>query len=257
MSEKSGRVQRAIWVAAFASVVAAPAARAQGAAALPAGKDLIAKYVEAVNGEAWKQHKSARMKATMEMGMNGMTGDMEVVQIYPDHVSSKMVISGVGEMKTGYDGTTAWSVNPLQGPQLLTGPQADALKESADPENSLRSSTSVVSAETVEKTNMNGEDCYKVKLVWKSGKESTDCYSVSSGLLVATTEKTATPMGEIESTTYQSAYKDFGGMKRASTIVQEAMGQRSTIKLTAWEWDNVDAKELELPAEIKALVKKP
>ena len=36
------------------------------------------------------------------------------------------------------------------------------------------------------------------------------------------------------------------------------MGQEITVTLTSWEWDTVDPKELELPAEIKALVvKKP
>jgi len=257
MFEKSGLVRRSVWLAAFASVVVAPAARAQGAAGLPAAKELIAKYEAAIGGDNWKKHKSARMKATMEMAGNGMKGDMEVVQIYPDHVSSKMTITGLGDMRTGYDGTTAWSMNPMTGPQVLAGAQADALKESADPEKTQRNDANLTSAETIEKTNMGGEDCYKVKLTWKNGKTSTDCYSVSSGLLVATTEKTATPMGEIESTTYQAAYKDFGGMKRATMITQEAMGQRSTITVTAWEWDNVDAKEIDLPAEIKALVKKP
>ena len=45
---------------------------------------------------------------------------------------------------------------------------------------------------------------------------------------------------------------------RATTTTFEAMGQQQVITMTAWEWDTVDPKEIELPAEIKALVdKKP
>ena len=33
---------------------------------------------------------------------------------------------------------------------------------------------------------MNEQECWKVKVVWKSGRETRDCYSTASGLLIAT-----------------------------------------------------------------------
>jgi hypothetical protein len=257
MFDTSRRVRRASTLLGLTALVLAPAAAQAQGSALPDARTLIAKYAQAVGGDAWKKHKSARMKATMDMGANGMTGTMEVVQLFPNSFSSTLTLPGMGELRSGYDGTTAWSMNPMMGPQVLSGAQADAIREQADPESALRTSPNIVSTETVEKATMNGQECYKVKITFKTGNVTTDCYSVSDGLLVATMAKTATPMGDVESTTYSSNYKDFGGMKRATNLVSEAMGQRSTITITSWEWDNVEARELELPAEIKALVKKP
>jgi hypothetical protein len=63
-------------------------------------------------------------------------------------------------------------------------------------------------------------------------------------------------MGEMETTVRLGEYKDFGGVKRPTTVTQEAMGQVQVITITGWEWDTVEDKELELPPEIKALVEK-
>ena len=41
-------------------------------------------------------------------------------------------------------------------------------------------------------------------------------------------------------------------------MTQEVMGQQQIITISAFEWDNVDVKEMEVPAEIKAILpKKP
>ncbi len=65
-------------------------------------------------------------------------------------------------------------------------------------------------------------------------------------------------MGEIEMMSTLGGYKDFGGYKRATTMTQEVMGQQQIITISAWEWDNVDVKEMVIPEEIKAMLpKKP
>lgn len=240
-----------------ATMVASPVG-AQGAAGLPPAQEIIARYVKAVGGDAWKSHKSARMKATMTVPAANITSTMEVVQVFPNSIMEKTTIAGMGEMKTGFDGTVAWSIDPMQGPRVLSGPEEVAMKESANPENALRMSGDITASETVEKTTFNEQECYKVKHTWKSGRVSHDCYSVKDGLLVATTTKQASPMGEVDVTQLHKDYKDFGGIKRPSVVTSQMMGQEITVTLTHWEWDTVDPKELELPAEIKALVvKKP
>jgi hypothetical protein len=256
MNETVRRAERAIASIGLTIALVAPGmARAQAGAGLPAAKDLIAKYDHAVGGDQWKKHKSSRMKATMDMGT--MTATMEVVQIFGSGVASRTQLGAMGELRNGYDGTVAWQLDPMRGPRVLTGSEADAVKDAADPEKALRISPDIVSAETLEKTSMDGRDCYKVKITFKNGNVATDCYGVADGLLVATTTKVSSQMGEMEVTQYQSEYKDFAGAKRATVMTSEMMGQRITITMTAWEWDNVDPKELELPAEIKALVKNP
>jgi hypothetical protein len=63
-------------------------------------------------------------------------------------------------------------------------------------------------------------------------------------------------MGEVETTTTFSAYKDFGGVKRATTTTVDQGGQQFVITLTSWEWDTVKEEEMALPPDVKALVEK-
>lgn len=224
---------------------------------LPAAKDLIARYARETGGAAWKNHESARMKATMEFPAMGMRADIEAVNVFATKsYMMKMVIPGMGEAISGYDGTTAWMKEPTMGARVLTGAEAEQVAEEADPEASLRTTANIVSSETLEKTTMNGQECYKVKHTWKSGRVTHDCFGVSDGLLVATMSKQVSAMGEMEVTQFYSNYKDMGGIKRATVMTGQMMGQELKTTLTSWEWDTVKPADLEPPADIKALLKK-
>lgn len=234
-------------------VAFAPAANAQ---ALPAASDLIQRYAKEIGSDAWKSHTSARMKATMEFSGIGIKADIEAANIYGKTYLMKMTIPGMGEAVSGYDGTTAWMKEPTMGARILTGAEAEQITEEADPETLARTTTNIVSSETVEKTSLNGQDCYKVKHTWKSGRVTHDCFGVSDGLLVATTSKQVSPMGEIEVTQFYSDYKEMEGIKRATVMSGQMMGQQLKTTLTSWEWDTVKPADVEPPADIKALLKK-
>ncbi len=228
-------------------------ASAQG---LPSAKDLIQKWATAVNASGWKGHKSARTTAAFDLPAMGMSAKMEAVQTFaPAMSASKIDIPGMGEMRQGFDGNVSWSMNPMQGASLTPKEALAAQKEDADPDNYSRLSSAIVSSETVEKANLNGQDCYKVKHTWKSGRTTFDCFAIADGMVVWTQAKVPTPMGELDVVTTFSAYKDWGGMKRATTTTVDQGGQQFIITLQSWEWDTVDPKEFELPAEVKALVK--
>jgi hypothetical protein len=247
-------VRRLGLAAVSLSALFASTAAAQG---LPAAKDLIARYNTETGGFAWKSHKSARMKATMEFPGIGMKADIEAANVFENKVYlMKMTIPGMGEAVSGFDGTTAWMKEPTMGARLLAGAEAEQIIEEADPESSMRTTPNITSSETVEKTTMNGKECYKVKHTWKSGRTTHDCFGVGDGLLVATTGKQTSAMGEIEVTQFFSEYKDMGGIKRATVMSGQMMGQELKTTLTSWEWDTVKPSDLEPPADIKALLKK-
>jgi hypothetical protein len=235
------------------SVLAAPVA---GAQSLPPARDLIDRYAKAVGGDKWKEHKSARMKATMEVPSAGLSATIEASTIFPSAFLMKMEIGGMGSIVTGYDGTTAWSKDPMMGARILEGAEAEQVAEEADPEAALRMSSKITESETVEKATINGTECFKVRHTWKSGRVTHDCFSAFDGLLVATIAKQASAMGEAEVTTLHSAYKDFGGIKRASVVTAQMMGQEARTTITSWEWDVVDPQDVELPPDVKALIKK-
>lgn len=258
MSHVSIRIARLSRVVAAAAAVAAIplSASVAGAQPLPPARDLIARWASETNAEGWKEHKSSRMKAAFDLPAMGMSATMEVVTVYPSQMMSRIDIPGMGEMRQGFTGEVAWTTNPMQGPSLLSGAALEAAREDNHPSNYSRLSPAIVSSETVEKTTLGGAECYKVKHTWKSGKTSFDCFSVTDGMITWSQAKATTPMGEVETTSTFAAYKDWGGVKRATTTTIDQMGQQIVITVQGFEWDNVDAKELELPAEIKALTEK-
>jgi len=242
--------------ASLTMLVTAPVA-AQAPAALPPAKDLIAKFVTATNGSAvMAKHQSVRSKGRFELPAAGMSGDLEISQARPNKTMMRITVSAIGQIEQGFDGTTAWSINPMQGPRVLTGRELDAIREESSFGTSSRQGPNVTSAETVEKTEMNGEPCYKVKMVWKSGRETFDCYSVASGLLIASQGKQESPMGTIDVTNLISDYKDFGGQKVATRLTQQVMGNEQVLIINSVDYDVADPAVFEMPAAIKALVEK-
>lgn len=237
---------------------AAPVAKAAAApdAALPAARELVARYVAAIGGrDALMRHSSIRSTGTFEMPAAGVKGQMVLVQAKPSKMALTMIVPGMGEIVTAYDGTAGWAVNPMQGPRLLEGKELDQMREEAGFANVLRSSESIRAMETVEKTEMGGHPCYKVKVTYKSGRESHDCYSPETGLLIGMNSKQDSPMGSVEVVTLMSDWKEFGGLKSATRLRQQMLGQEQIMTLHTIEFDGAsDAAAFEPPAAIKTLL---
>jgi len=257
VSPRRSLTARRFAVAAGLTIAAGTSAAAQGAAALPPAKQLIAKFVAATNATAvMAKHQSVRTKGRFEVPSQGVSGDLEISQARPNKTMMRINAGNIGQFEQGYDGTTAWSINPMQGPRVMTGRELDAVREESSFGTSSRQGPNVASAETIEKTEMNGEPCYKVKMVWKSGRETFDCYSVASGLLIASMSKQESPMGTVEVTNLVSDYKDFGGQKIATRLTQQVMGSEQVLVISTVDYDAADAAVFEMPAAIKALVEK-
>jgi hypothetical protein len=251
------RMPMRVAVAALIVASAVPSLVRAQAAALPPAKELIAKFVAATNsGPVMAKHTSLRTKGRFEMAAAGVSGDLEISQARPNKTMMRINVAGVGQIEQGFDGTTAWSINPMQGPRIMTGKELDAVREESSFGASSRQGPNVASAETVEKTQMNGEACYKVKVTWKSGRETQDCYSVATGLLIASVGKQESPMGSVEVTNLISEYKDFGGQKIATRLTQQVMGQEQVLIINTVDYDAADPAAFEMPAAIKALAEK-
>jgi hypothetical protein len=122
----------------------------------------------------------------------------------------------------------------------------------------LRPADRIRSAETVELTTMNGQPCYKVKITYNSGRESFDCYSPETGLLVAMTQTQESPMGSVQVTSFFGDWKEFGGLKAATKIRQQMLGQEQVLTIDRLEFNRPeDVKAVEVPEQVRPLVKRP
>lgn len=225
-------------------------------APLPPAKEIIDRYVQAIGGErAVLGHSSIVSTGTIEMPSAGVKGDLELVQT-PEKTAMTITIPGIGELVTVYDGTTAWSINPMQGPRVLEGKELAQMQEESGYASILRRSPHVTKVETVARTEMGGSPCYEVRFTYASGRETSECYSVETGLLVGSKQKQETTMGVIEVTTLASEWRDFDGLKSATVLRQQMMGQEQILRISDIDYGTADvAATFAVPASIQGILK--
>lgn len=231
-------------------------AQATPAAALPPAPGLIAKYASAVGGDAYLKAKAILTKGGMSMPAAGLNATFEMTQLAPNLMKMVTTIPGMGEVQVGFDGTTAWAVNPMQGPRVLDGQELDQMKDEADRRSAVRAPELFSAVQTVADTTMNSERCYLVKLTWKTGRESFDCYSAATGLIVASRSTQKTPMGDIPVLTLFNDYKKFGDVTVATKTTQELMGQQQILTVASVEFTDGSGVTITPPAEVQPLIKK-
>jgi len=232
-------------------------APAELAAQLPPPAELMAAYNKAIGGDAaFAKYQAMHATGSFAIPSMGMSAGIDVYSARPNKMLTVSNIPGMGEMRQGFDGEVAWAIDPMRGARVLEGAELAMIKDQAAFDSDLRKPENFKSVETVEKTTMGGQECYKVKLVWNSGRESYDCYSVDNGLLVARMETQESDMGQIEATTLLQDYTDFGGIMLPKKNVVSAMGMEQVITIDNVEFLSPNDSTFELPAEIKALVNK-
>ncbi|MBI2406862.1 MAG: hypothetical protein HYV19_00985 [Gemmatimonadetes bacterium] len=247
-------IRRMLAAVAVASLVPALVS----AQALPDGKELLAKHVAAMGGrEAMEKHSSLHITGTFSMAAMGIEGPVHTYRAKPALFLQQITLGSFGEMTQGFDGTTAWSINPMAGASVLTGDQAAQIKQGADFLSDFPDPSKYTSIETVSAEDFEGRKCYKVKLVRSDGTgEAMQYFDVETGLAAGMWRTMDNPqMGKIEITVVMSDYKDQGGVKMPSKITQRTPQGDVVLTFTSYEWDKVEPKLFELPDAVKSMVK--
>lgn len=244
-------------IAIAAVLIGAPVTVAPTAAQdLPAAAELVAKYQAAIGGvEALAARTSVRSVGQVAIPAAGMTASFEAWQARPNRTAMHAVLPGFGDLRSGYTGDIAWSVNPMEGPRVMQGGEADQTADEASFDWQVRSGDRFESMTTVALTTMAGQECYRVRVLWKSGRESFDCYSTDTGLIVGSTARQESNMGAVDATTLYADYKDFSGVMMPSRVTIQTMGMEQIITIREVTFDQVPDSVFEAPAEIRALIR--
>ncbi len=240
---------RLVPVVAFASIAGAQAAP------LPPASTLLAKYGEIIGAREFLAPKSVVMKGGMSMPAAGINATFQMTQLSPNLMAMVTEIPGLGKIEAGYDGTTAWSMDPMQGARVLAGPELTQLIDEGDRRGVARSAELFTAMQTVADTTMNSERCFLVKLTWKSGRETQDCYSAATGLLIASKSVSHTGMGEMPVVTFYNDYKKFGNVMVPTKTVAEAMGQQQILTIDSVVFGDGAGVTIAPPAAVQALAK--
>ena len=232
----------------------APAAKAP--ARLPSARSILDKHVAAIGGrQAILAHTSTHAIGTLAMPSTGMNGALEVYGAQPNKTLLKISLGGVGEVQEGFDGTHGWSLSPMTGPMLLEGRQLEEKRFDSDFYSELRSDTRYSSITTLEQVEFEGRQCYKLRLVRKSGGEDIEFYDVATGLKAGSITTRETQMGTVTGTTVETDYRKFGNLLQPTKVTSHVGGLDQVITISSIEYDRVPPAVFELPAGIKALLK--
>jgi len=217
--------------------------------------EVHARAVAAQGGaSALASHQSLHVQGRIEIAAQGLTGTVESWRRRPGLTRSRAEFAGVGTIESGYDGTVAWSKNPMLGSRVLEGAELAAVAQDAmwsDDPTAVRSRTLVGEEE------FEGRTCVVLRLVMKSGDERTSYYDLATGLPAGAKVPRPTPQGEQIITVIVSDYRDVGGVKLPFRTAQRLGPVEQVLIAEHAEWDvNADLSVFELPADIRALVSK-
>jgi hypothetical protein len=222
--------------------------------ALPDAQDLFRRHLTALGGaDVLRAQRPRYAKGTLEIAAQGISGTIDMWTSPAGKLLAVASMDGIGEIRSGFDGTTAWSIHPLTGPVVLTGRQRDQLIERADPLFELHLDRYVASATTVEHTQWEGKPCFRVQLRSPQGESYQLLYDAESGLLAGAVRTIESPAGPLESHTAISDYRSVDGLKLAAKFVQRIMGIEQVITFTAFSTAPFDSAVFAVPAAIQAL----
>lgn len=223
---------------------------------LPTVKEIVARHVAAIGGEAAvKSLKSMRVRGRFEMAAQGISGDLQILSARPNKMLQTVDISVIGHAETGYDGKVGWSIDPQSGPSLLSGRELMETTTDAWFEGTLHGADHVREMTLIERTDFAQRPAYKVNVVFKSGHEQIEYFDVEAGWQIGAEGRRATSMGVVPTTVILRDYKKFGPLMQPTTLVQRAIGIETMLRIGSCEYDVVPANAFDIPPQVKALIK--
>jgi hypothetical protein len=224
--------------------------------ALPSGRQLIARHVAAIGGEAaYKAVKSMRLRGQLEIAAQGISARFETVAARPARLRLHVDIPGMGPSEEGYDGKVGWMIDPQLGPKLLADRELTELASDAEFDSTLHLPGFVKDLTTLGKADFDGRPAYKARVQMISGLEQVEYFDVERGFELGWEATRATALGVIPTSSFLRDYKKFGALTQPTTIVQKALFVEQVLHVTSLEYDVVSDGAFAMPPEIKALIK--
>lgn len=187
---------------------------APAAAKLPSVKEVLDKYAAAIGGRAANEKIITRMtRGTVEIQPMGLKGTVESYAAAPNKAFSKVNLGGIGEIFEGFDGETAWSINPLTGNRDKDGAEILQTKLNSDfyRETRLDKLYANLSVTKIEK--VGASDAYVVVGTPAGLSPETFYFDTKTGFLMRWDATVVSPEGNVPAKTFFEDYRDASGLK--------------------------------------------
>ena len=254
----------ALSVAAAAVVVRAddappPPATSRPTQPLPTTLAVLDRYLDVTGGAA--AHASVRGRRSTGLFVMpdlGVEGTLEWLSRGDGPATLRIDLPGIGTVRQGVtlDGIT-WTMHPTDGPRLLSGDEAAAVRRSLRMESAfdVRGYRDIRISDVV---SLNDRPAYRMRLIGPDDIREQRFFDVESGLLVRTivtippaTGPTTSPVDGLAVSTFFGDYADVPPIRVPLRIRQGAAGLSPELILRRVEL-NVDLPDaaFDLPAEL-------
>jgi hypothetical protein len=182
--------------------------------------EIMDKAIQATGGrEALMKLTSLTGTGTMDIVAMGSKATTEMYAKAPDKRLTVTKVEGYGEIKEGYDGKIAWSMEPQNGLVELSGERLAQAKRDSQFNGELRWKELYPKAEVTGKEKVGDRDCWVLKLTPTEGKPVVRYYDAETFLMAKVVVTADTPQGPTEIPVEFSDWKDIGnGVKGPYTL---------------------------------------
>lgn len=222
-----------------------------GAQELPTAEQLMARYTEAVGGEALAKVKNRSLEFEFEMPMQGIYSfGVDYWAPGRHYMMIDLSSSGVANFEAGVVDGVAWQSHPMSGMRRLTGDEERLGLWGASLNPFASWQEFFEKAQTVGEETIDGRNCYKVVFTPAEGAPVTFYFDAETGLAVR--DEMPGPAG----TTIVSDRKEWqetNGITSAR-LIEVGGPQAYTLRFTrvAYDVDDIPEDAFALPATLPA-----
>jgi hypothetical protein len=195
-------------------------------------EEIVAKHITAIGGaDNWKKINNMRQEATLSV--QGMDIPVVITALHNKATKQEYTVMGM----TGYSIITSeggWNFNPMQGqtkPEPITQDELKYGKDNLDLQGDFVDyKAKGHSIQLMDKEDIEGLECLKIKLTRKSGNESIFFFDPKTYYIVRTSSKMSANGQEVESVVNMSNYQKLPeGIVIAYTIESTAVPAPITV----------------------------
>ncbi len=224
---------------------------------------LLDKYVEVTGGKAaYDAIHNRVIKAELSMPSRGVTGKMTAYSAFPDKFYA-VIETPRGKLERGWNGKTAWMIEPAFGPRILQGAERAAVIRDSTQDRFAHWRQLFQQAKYEGEETVGGQKCGKVELTFKpldaETKESpvTVYFDLATGLIDRYSTELIGPRSLVQVTVILDDYQKADGVLLAHEMTLKTENGEQVIKVTSVECNTqIPDSIFVLPKEIQELLVK-
>lgn len=196
--------------------------------------EVVARWVQARGGmDKLKSVQTQRI--TMKLHAGSFEASIVEINKRPDKARQEFILQGMAQV-VAYDGKTGWQLNPFEGrrdAELMSEDDMKGIVEEADIDGPLVDyAQKGHKAELVGHDDVEGTDCYKIKLTLKNDDIRTIYLDTDSLMEIKQESQTMIRGAMQEGETYFGDYEKVDGIYEPFAIEQGRKGDPDRTKLT-------------------------